>query len=125
MKRSRRDTGPDLPRQQVVIARAGGNCERCGEPAFGGFSIHHRSPRRMGGTSNVTVNLPSNLLLLCGTGITGCHGEVESQRAQSLRAGWLVPSGANPAEYAVLVSPGRFVYLTDDGTYATEPPERC
>lgn len=46
----------------------------------------------MGGTSDVRINDPRNLIRLCGTGTTGCHGWVESHRTEALRTGWLVAS---------------------------------
>lgn len=36
------------------------------------------------------INLPANLLLLCGSGTTGCHGWIEAHRGDSLDLGWLV-----------------------------------
>lgn len=57
--------------------------ERRGEP-FGGWSVQHREPRGSGGVKRNSdrphLVLPSNGVLLCGTGTTGCHGDVEHHR---------------------------------------------
>jgi len=109
---------------QLVLERDGGACVRCGIPIQGergrDWSIHHRRPRGMGGTRK--PDSPANLLTLCGSGATGCHGEVESHRADALKSGWLVSQWADPAATPVLVGHGaRWVYLTEDGTYADAP----
>ena len=62
-------------------------CERCGRPAT---NVHHRRPRGMGGTKDPTIHDPSNLVALCGSGTTGCHGWIESNRAQARWEGWLI-----------------------------------
>ena len=72
--------------REAVQKRSHGMCERCG--GFGS-NIHHRRPRGMGGTS--TPEDPTNLVMLCGSGTTGCHGWVESYRAKAWEQGWLVP----------------------------------
>tara|TARA_R110000868_G_scaffold57162_1_gene176805 strand:+ start:3956 stop:4267 length:312 start_codon:yes stop_codon:yes gene_type:complete len=79
------------------MTRADNCCERCGVgvadiPA----SIHHRKPRRMGGTKDPAINAAENLALLCGTGTTGCHGWVESNRAEAKGLGWLVADWESP-----------------------------
>lgn len=81
-----RDTGPDEGTKQIVYVRARHRCERCGGGSI--FNIHHRLPRRMGGTRWPLVNHPVNLVLLC----TRCHEWVESHREQSVDEGWLLRS---------------------------------
>lgn len=56
-----------------------------------GWSAHHRRPRGAGGTSEPWVAQPPNCLILCGSGTTGCHGWVESNRALATEYGLLVP----------------------------------
>lgn len=113
-----RDTGPTREQRVQVYFRAGACCERCGDLIREGmeFSVHHRLPRGRGGRNE----LP-NLVLLCGSGVTGCHGQVESQRAASYDTGWLVETGVDPAEKPVLVINRGFVFLTDDGDYQEVP----
>lgn len=124
----RRVTGPSGAVRLLVIGRAAGCCEVCGvllawfdpggEVTFtSDYSIHHRQPRGTGGTRNTTVNTPANLMLLHGTGTTGCHGLVESQRALAYTNGWLVRRPTDPATVPALIHPGVRVYLTADGRY--------
>lgn len=71
----------------LVWARDGGLCLRCLAP---GTNIHHRRARGMGGTSRAAINDPRNLVLLCGSGTTGCHGWIESNRAVAREQAWLL-----------------------------------
>jgi hypothetical protein len=70
----------------------------------------------MGGSKDPEINSLSNLMLLCGTGTTGCHGWVEDRRLEAQADGYLVPSWENPADVRVLVHK-HFVMLLADGTY--------
>ena len=90
-----RATGPTPSTVRVVWERDLGSCARCGtglrfEGRGFGWSVHHRSPRGMGGSKVPWVNLPANLVTLCGSGVTGCHGWVESHRDVATALGWLV-----------------------------------
>ena len=118
-----RNTGPDFDTVMAVLHRDGYRCVRCGTPIEGDrgvhWSLHHRAPRGMGGTRRPEVNSPSNLIPLCGSGVTGCHGFVESHRAEALDAGWLVSRHTDPAKKALLVNhSSRWVYLAPDFTYS-------
>jgi 5-methylcytosine-specific restriction protein A len=107
-----RDTGPNFWTRQEVMARFGGRCARCGQP---GESIQHRKPRGAGGTKNPAINALSNLIWVCGDGVRGCHGHMESYRTEAYRLGWLVRDRGNPAKIAVRLWDGRDVLLDDDG----------
>lgn len=76
----------------IVFARAGYRCERCFKQLHGvfGVSVHHRRPRMMGGSRNEKLHLPANLIVLCGSGTSGCHGWVESNRDKSRDHGYLI-----------------------------------
>lgn len=124
----RSSTGPRAVVRLLVVSRADGCCELCGVPVafidddgqvtpLAAYSIHHRQPRGMGGTSDPAANSATNLLLLCGTGTTGCHGMVESQRALAVAHGWLVPKPLDPSSKPVRLFFGDDVYLTTDGHY--------
>ncbi|GAA1138557.1 hypothetical protein [Nocardioides aquiterrae] len=114
--------------------------ELCGTRLFdeswtGDHSFHHRQPRGMGGSRRREVNSPANVMLLCGSGTTGCHGFIEKYRSSAEQEGWLVRHGQDPAEVPVTVFGGwnavttmqgvkirdhiatRRVLLTDAGDY--------
>lgn len=120
-----------VPRKAVasLLRRADGHCERCGvgvaDPEAAEFddrgvvwSVQHRKPAGMGGTNEELFNSPANLALLCGSGTTGCHGEVESHRTQAREDGWLVWQSWDPAQAPMRVFGRGLVLLTDDWGYA-------
>jgi hypothetical protein len=120
-----------VPRKvcQTVAWRAAYSCEICGRGLTDGsqwttpHSFHHRRPRGMGGSTAADTNTPANVLLLCGTGTTGCHGDVESQRQLAYAHGWLVPQGTDPATVPVdVASFTRPVWLDHTDTYRKENP---
>lgn len=88
-------------------------CERCGSAL--GTNIHHRRPRGAGGSSDPATNVPSNLLLLCGSGTTGCHGWIESHRTVAYRHGWLLQSWHNPLQQPARIHDHGLVLLDDIG----------
>ncbi|WP_372497550.1 HNH endonuclease [Tomitella gaofuii] len=94
-------------------SRSGGRCERCGMAEA--CQVHHRKPRRMGGTRDPRINAPSNLLHLCYY----CHSDVESKRALAIDQGHVLSSWHIPVETECQYR-GRWVRLTDDGNV-----ERC
>lgn len=118
---------PDTPRwvKDAIYQRAAGRCEvgvteAC--RARGGWfdgqagrTVHHRRPRRMGGTTAVDIHDPANLLAVCGDGTRGCHGWIESNRLAAKQAGWLLGAGADPVSRACLLRDGRIVLLQVDG----------
>jgi hypothetical protein len=105
---------------EAVLERAQYSCEACGvlvgDRRGVDWSVQHRRPRGMGGTKRRGTNLPSNLMILCGSATTGCHGFAESNRESALAAGWLVSQGKDPATAPVLVCK-RWVLLTNEATY--------
>jgi hypothetical protein len=44
----------------------------------------------MGGSKNSELHKPANLITLCGSGVDGCHGWVESNREQARLDGYLL-----------------------------------
>lgn len=120
----KRTPGPTPLTTATLQARASYRCELCGGTLTGvdGWSKHHRRPRGMGGTRVEWINDVTNLLLLCGSGTTGCHGRVESHRADAYIAGWLLRTGEHPAEVPVLIHARGAVYLTPDGGYQEGAP---
>ena len=77
--------------RNLVLTRGNYRCERCHEDfLWSGVSVHHRRPRMMGGSKNELLHLPANLIALCGSGVTGCHGWVESNRFKAREMGFLI-----------------------------------
>jgi hypothetical protein len=120
-------TQAEFSRQVVSLAwvREFARCFRCGaalrwdERGFG-WSAHHRKPRGMGGSSNPKLGEVSNLLILCGSGTSGCHGWVESNRSEAGSLGYLIPVAATAPELDPDVVPvvrinGSLVRLSNDG----------
>ncbi len=117
----RRSTGPDRLTVEAVWGRAGGCCEISGVPLSGvrgeDFHVHHRRPRRMGGSRDPETNGVENLLLLSPE----AHEHVERNRTEAYERGWLVRQDAVPAAVPVIVMvDGRpaLVRLTEDAGYA-------
>ena len=110
---------------QTVITRDCGRCVRCGTTVHGvrgkAWSIHHRRPRGMGGSKAPETNSPANLIILCGTGTTGCHGWVESHRNDAYDQGFLVPHSHDPATVPVHHVLYGWVRLTSQGTFTLCP----
>jgi hypothetical protein len=85
---------PSKATLDVVWERDLSRCFRCQRGLHrgqGGYSIHHRRPRGMGGSRDPRLNEPANLILLCGSGVDGCHGWVEQNRDMARQLGFLVP----------------------------------
>lgn len=103
----------------VFEVRDNSSCFRCGiglrwEDRGIGWSLHHREPRGMGGARSSHVNQPSNAVTLCGSGTTGCHGWVESHRAEAEAAGYLVSRhGVDRPVHVPIEHGGQLVWLTD------------
>lgn len=130
IKQRYRNTGPTAAVVDAVLERDHWSCIVCDEGIVGergvDWSIGHRIPRGMGGSRNdPRINLTSNIYTICGSGTTGCHGATEGPlRAMAYREGWLLQRSSNPLSVPVLVQRGaRYVYLTNEATYADAPPE--
>lgn len=129
-RRRARDTGATRAQRDVVFARDGGRCARCGIDLTSGstpHNDHHRQGRGMGGrqgSARSRANLPARRLTLCGSGATGCHGWVTEHPAEAERTGMVVRRGGgiDPARVPVLTWRG-WLLLDDDGAAAPcEPP---
>lgn len=119
-------TGPAQDVVEACLERAQYACElrgcMVGDRRGVDWSVHHRLPRRMGGTKRPEVNQPSALLIVCGSGTTGCHGWLEARRAEAHDLGLLLHAGDDPEQVPVALAVG-LVWLTVDGRYAHEAPE--
>lgn len=99
--------------RERVFQRDGFRCLRCGttSPGVGGWSIHHRQ-----GRGGANPDRASNLVLLCGSGTTGCHGEVHAHPAESYDTGWMVRrlGDDDTTEVPLQTLTGRLICLSDD-----------
>lgn len=127
MRSRHRNTGPTPETVGIVAKRDQGSCAYCGGEILGergwDWSVQHRLRRGNGGTDREFVNLAGNLVLLCGSGTTKCHGLVEGNPAWARQHGFRVDDGETlpadtPIEHAVH---GR-VLLDDEGGTWTEAP---
>lgn len=92
---------PDKVTCSLVDERDQYSCVKCGAFIDGG-SRHHRQLRRSGDHS------AANLVLLCGSGTTGCHGWVHANPAASYRLGLMVHSWHDPASVPLTGARGHF-----------------
>ena len=100
LRRRARGISPRV--RAAVLARDGYACVRCGISLRLGmdpYSIHHRKQRSLGGDNS----LP-NLITLCGTGTTGCHGIVHELRHTDHMAGYWIQSWEDPRSSVVIYS---------------------
>ncbi len=90
-------------------------CVICGRPLIGcvtGYSIHHRHMRSHNWDG---INSPSNLISVCGSGTTGCHGRIHANPEDAYNHGWLLHAWEEqPAEVPLSTYFGDGVRLDDD-----------
>lgn len=77
-------------------------------------SFHHRLMRSHG-HGYAGLHLPGNLILLCGTGTTGCHGHVHAHPKEAYERGWLVHPWEDPLEKPVWSKAHGMILLDDEG----------
>lgn len=101
----------------AVMYRDGNSCRMCGQSAYErmGPSVHHRINRGAGGTTRVPTL--AELVLLCGTGTTGCHGLVSANPKWAYETGWSIrrTSPDDPEEVPLTDAWGYQFFLTSDG----------
>lgn len=93
----------------IVNERSGGWCEVCQVERV--WDLHHRHPRKAGGTNRAWIGLASNALGVCRMD----HNLIESRRYLAMMLGWLVTSGFDPATQPVLIR-GEWKRLGADGS---------
>ncbi len=97
--------------RRIVRQRDGHRCQMCGASVLNiPSSVHHRRRRGMGGSA--LLERASNLVRLCGDGVRGCHGFVESNRTHAGEIGWLLGFLDNPESTPLLCFDGW--HLLDD-----------
>lgn len=102
--------------REVVAIRDGHYCARCGRSITNApASVHHRYLRGLGGSRDPRVNDYRNLVRLCGSGTTGCHGHVHAHPAQSREHGWIIRS-LDDLDTPMRTKFGSRIELSADGT---------
>lgn len=111
--------GEFTQRQRALCwERSGGYCEVCGcRLREKGWNLHHRQGRGMGGTRREVTCADG--LVVCGYGNTsGCHKQMDDQRAWAVARGFVVSRHATkPMRDMPVLLRGQWVYLTDDGAF--------
>lgn len=97
-----------------MVARACGRCERCGGI---GRSYHHRKKRGQGGEWSA-----ANIVLLCGTGTTGCHGWIEEHPNAAEKEGFHVRPWEDPDEVPVKWQRTDWLLLLPNGDVCDSEP---
>lgn len=119
-----RRTDPTRATVVAVRERDLWRCVMCGaHEGARTLTTHHRANRGMGGSSRPELNLPANLLTLCGSGTTGCHGWVTAHPRKSYDVGLMVPKHRDPMELAVFTWRGWAMLDNEAGFHLldTEP----
>ncbi len=99
----------------AAIARDGDACLRCGRNLQGiPASVHHRLKRSAG--TKAQVDRVENLVVVCGSGTTGCHWHIHDQPHESFDDGWMVRRGADPAGKPLTTTNGTLLILLPDGS---------
>jgi hypothetical protein len=102
--------GPTRADCALVDERDDYRCTRCGVSLSStSGSRHHRQLRRHGDHS------PANLVLLCGSGTTGCHGWAHANPREARRVGLIVPSWLRAESVPVKTISG-WLRLARDGS---------
>lgn len=131
-----KDTGFSDAVKLAIRIRAGGGapeqaaCEACGiHLGEHGGQIQHIYARGQGGSKAWLYSTPANGALLCGTPFTGCHGLCERRDPHMNEAGFWRRRNRRekPGGYPVMLhgnGSGITAYLTPDGCYSADAPER-
>jgi hypothetical protein len=109
----------DQELKRAVAERDGFKCVRCGTAILGApHSIHHLV------LGNRADNRAENLITLCGSGTTGCHGWAHDFPRLAREGGWVrskhsTTAALEPVWYEQPGRTGWHVLLPDLGLHAT------
>lgn len=109
-----------LPELKAEARRRDGDCcVKCGVALNGSGNVHHRRNRGIGGSRK--ANVISNLIILCGTPTTLCHGEVtlEPEECDAFGNGWRLSTNGkeDPATVPVNVKRLGWALPLADGSW--------
>lgn len=112
-------TEPSKKVKRTCYTRDEECCVRCGASLWTvPGSLHHRKPRSVCG--RVEKHTVPNLILLCGSGTTGCHGWVHAHPAEANTHGWCLHEWQDPSTVPVQTVQHGLVILNPDGTTTTQ-----
>jgi hypothetical protein len=77
----------------------------------------------MGGSRAEWINLPANLITLCGSGTTGCHGRVEAYPRTARRQGAAVSRYEAPEDVPVWTWRGWLLLDNAGNAHPTPAPD--
>lgn len=109
--------GPTAEVVDGALEREHFSCALCGmgigpEGRGVGWSVHHRLRRSQGPDHTI-----QNVIILCGSGTTQCHGWVHANPTDARAGGWMLSGRQEPLAVPVLIAGQRWVYLTSTGLY--------
>jgi hypothetical protein len=107
-----------------VLERADWCCDWCGHSIVGQpFSRQHRRAHGRGGRAGGELHTAANVIALCGTATTGCHGRAENQeRALAYRLGFAIRGEARaPEEVPIFRHEQEWVLPTEAGWVSADP----
>ena len=109
-------TGFTVKTRRLILERDHGICQWCGETVSVEFySLQHRRARGMGGSKDPVANSPANGVTVHGSGVSGCHGYIESHPQEALQRGFRVPQGQDPRLVPLVDWRGVSLWLLPDG----------
>lgn len=103
---------PDQVREQAILAHLSG-CAGCAAPSP---DVHHRSPRRAGGTRAPGAAELPNALPLCRP----CHEWAHTNPLNAAAMGWLLPEPGPDVPYWT-VALSWCDWISDAGTWLIRP----
>jgi hypothetical protein len=107
--------------ETAARVRDGDTCQRCGRNLYGQrASQHHRKLRSA--CSKTEWDLVENIVTLCGTGTTGCHGHVHHNRNEAYDTGWIVHRWDDPAMIPMTMLTGTQLIHDPFGNKIVQPP---
>lgn len=94
----------DYPTQETlrfVEHRDRYRCVRCGKPLENQPASHHHRKLRSQSAGASDKHAAYNLICLCGSGTTGCHGWVHAHPAKAYEMGLMVHAWQDPRDVPV------------------------
>jgi hypothetical protein len=115
---------PTADVREAVLTRDMRLCQWCGrgvDPSSGDYSLQHRRARGTGGSVADDTNTAANLLTMCGSATTGCHGHVESHPNDARARGFRLFQWQAPDTVPALLWTGDWYYLDPIGLLTPTP----